>query len=137
MHIAAAHEAIGRRRAIAASIGETQHGPRAIRPKTPANMHFIAGKGNAVSSPGALHRRKQFVTVKFRFNIEQAYPLRLARRALDAGRIADGLAEHLIAAAKAEHMAVAPEMREKIDIPALAPERREPGDRLFRAGQND
>ena len=72
MHIAAAHKAIGRRRAIAASIGETQDGPGAIRPKTPANMHFIAAEGNAVLRPGTVHRRKQFVAIKVRFNIEQA-----------------------------------------------------------------
>ena len=64
--------AIGRGRAIAASIAETQNRPRAIRPKTPANMHFIAAEGNAVLSPGALHRRKQFFAFQFRFNIEQA-----------------------------------------------------------------
>ena len=72
MHIAAAHKAIGRRRAIAASIGETQHGPCAIRPKTAANVHFIAAEGNAVLRAYAMHRRKQFVAFKVRFNIEQA-----------------------------------------------------------------
>src|SRR3984893_17504608 len=72
MHIAAAHTAIGRRRAIAAPVGETQHGPRAIWPKTAANMHFIAAEGNAVLWPGASHTRKQFVAFKVRFNIEQA-----------------------------------------------------------------
>src|ERR1700730_12705549 len=61
MHIAAAHKAIGRRRAIAASIGVTQHGPRAIWTKTAADMHFVAGEGNAVLRPSALHRREQFV----------------------------------------------------------------------------
>src|SRR5580700_1777185 len=34
-------------------------------------------------------------------------------------------------------MAAAAEKREKIDIPALAPESRETGDRRFRARQND
>src|SRR3984893_15325982 len=34
-------------------------------------------------------------------------------------------------------MAAPAEMREKIDIPALAPECGETGDRRFRAGQND
>ena len=32
-------------------------------------------------------------------------------------------------------MAAAPEMREKIDIPALAPESRETGDRRFEPGR--
>src|SRR5262245_30452062 len=72
MHIAATRKAIGRRRAISASIVETQHGPRAIRPKTAANMHFIAGEGNAVLGPCALHAREQFFVFKYRFNIEQA-----------------------------------------------------------------
>src|ERR1700730_18805936 len=34
-------------------------------------------------------------------------------------------------------MTAAPEVREKIDIPALAPERREAGDRRLRTGEND
>ncbi len=72
MHIAAAHKAIGRRRPVAASIGETQHRPRAIRPKTAADMYFIAAEGNAVLRSGAMHRRKHFVACKFRFNVEQA-----------------------------------------------------------------
>src|ERR1700737_2650730 len=72
MHIAAAHTAIGRRRAIAAPIGETQHGPRAIWTKTAADMHFIAGERNAVLRPCALHARERFVARKFRINVEQA-----------------------------------------------------------------
>ncbi len=72
MHIAAAHAAIGRCRAVAASVGKTQHGPRAIRPKTAANMHFIAAEGHAVLRANAMHRGKQFVAGKLGFNIEQA-----------------------------------------------------------------
>ena len=43
--------------------------------------------------------------------------------------------EHLVAAAKTEHGAAAPAMREDVDVPALAPQRLEIGDRRLRAGQ--
>src|ERR1700730_2077370 len=137
MHIAAAHPAIGRCRAIAASIGEMQQRPCAIRPETAADMHFVTGEGNPVLRSLSLHRRQHFATEKFRLDIEQAEPLRLAGRTFNACGIANDLAEHLITAAKAEHMAAAPQMRKKIDVPALAPESLKTGDRCFRAGQND
>ena len=138
MHIAAAHSAIGGHRAIAAPIGEMQQRPRAIRPKTAANMHFITGERSAVVRalfPCTGHQ--QFVAREIRLDVEQAEPWHLAGRTFDASEIANDFAEHLIAAAKAEHMAAAPQMREKIDIPALAPETCKIGYRGFRARQND
>jgi hypothetical protein len=50
-------------------------------------------------------------------------------------RIGDRPAEHLVAAAQAEHRAAAPDMGGNVDVPALLAQERQVGDGRFRAGQ--
>ena len=54
--------------------------------------------------------------------------------ALDPLRVGDGLAQHLVAAAKAQHVPAAPYMRGQIDIPAIGAEIGQIGNGGFAAG---
>jgi hypothetical protein len=58
-------------------------------------------------------------------------------RPLDALRIFDTLAEHLIAGADAEHSPAATHVRKQVDVPTLPPEEFEICDRRFAAGKDD
>ena len=70
-------------------------------------------------------------------DVEQAEAIDGAGTAVDAVGIGDGLAEHLVAAAQAEHMAAAANMRQDVDVPALRAQEGEIADGGFAAGQND
>ena len=52
--IAGADRAAGRSRAIPAAVVETQHRPRAIRPRGDADMHLVTGKSQALRNRNAL-----------------------------------------------------------------------------------
>ncbi len=64
-------------------------------------------------------------------------PSTVPGRPLDPVRIGDRAAEHLIAAAQAEHMAAAPHMRLEIHVPPLRAQEGEIPDGGFRARQDD
>src|SRR3546814_19501593 len=52
-------------------------------------------------------------------DVEQAESFRFARRPLDAARIGDPRAEHLVAAAEPDDQAAAPDMRLEVDVPEI------------------
>ena len=70
-------------------------------------------------------------------DVEQAEARDLARRALDAVRVGDARAEHLIAAADAQHVPAAAHVGGEVDVPALRAKEGEVGDRRLGAGQDD
>ena len=64
-------------------------------------------------------RHCRLVAAEHRVDVEQPEPCDRAGPPLDAVRIGDRPAEHLVAAAEAEHPAAAPVMGEDVDVPAL------------------
>ncbi len=66
----------------------------------------------------------------------RAQALGRARRPLGTGRVPDGSAEHLIAAAKTDYGPAAAQVRHDIDIESGFPERREVRDRRLRSRQD-
>ena len=69
-----------------------------------------------------------------RRHVEQPQPRHRPRRALDPVRIGDLAAQHLVAAADAQHVAAAAHMRGEVDVPAVGAEIGEVGAGGFRAG---
>ena len=70
-------------------------------------------------------------------DLEQAETLDFRGWSLDAVRIGDAAAEHLVAAADSQDGAAAPQMGPEVDVPAEFPERGEIGDGRLRARQDD
>ena len=64
-------------------------------------------------------------------NIQMPQPTDGLRRALQPGGVGQGLAQHLIAAAYPQHMAPAPKMGRKINIPPLGAKGGQIGDGAF------
>ena len=68
-------------------------------------------------------------------DVEQAEPRDAAGRAFHAVRVGKRAAQHLVAAAQAQHPSAPPHMGGDVDVPAGAAQRGEVGDRAFRARQ--
>ena len=66
----------------------------------------------------ACDARQTFVGRHDRADVQQTQTLHLPRRTFDAFGVGYGLAQHLIAAANAQHLPATPQMRDKVHIPA-------------------
>ena len=132
MHIAALHPARARGRALGRAV-EAEPRAGAIRAGGLSDMDLVAGEGGAARRVLAALLGQMFERGHRGFHIQMTQPRHPRRRAFDPLRIGDGLAQHLIAATKAKHMAAAPDMGGKVDVPPLGPEGFEVGDRGFTA----
>ena len=99
-------------------------------------MHLVAPHRLAAGKFHAGRLNQCLVGVKLGFDVEQAEPRRLGRAALDAETVADSAAQHLIAAADAEHQAAPAEVAGDIHVPALGAQHREVRERRLGAGQH-
>ena len=133
--VAARHAAVGACRAVDLAVAEPEQRPQ--RAGRAADMHLVSLERHGAIRGLAACLDQHLVAFEHRLDIEQAEAIDLLRRPLDAMWIGDGAAQHLIAAADAEHESAAPQMRLEVDVPAELPQRREIGDGRFRPGQDD
>ena len=135
--IGALHAAVGRDRAVGAAV-DRHHRSRAVGAFAAAEMDFVALDGGRPSRNAlpvtSVVDLSALITVS---TSSRPRPSTVAGAALDAVRIGDGLAQHLIAAAEAQHVAAAADMRVDVDVPALRPQKGEIADGRFGAGKND
>src|SRR3546814_2700005 len=99
-------------------------------------MHFITLQRLTIEALSR-HRLQPLVAGKDGVHIEKAKPLNGARLPLDAFRIGDRPAEHLVAAAKPENAAATAGMRTDIDIHAARLENPQICNRRLRADQKN
>lgn len=135
MDIAAHHAPVGAGRAVRAPVVERRHRPYGIGTARLAQVHLIAFEARAERGSGDLPQH--LLGRQHRLDVEQAQPLDAPCRPLDSLRVGQALAQHLIAAAQAQHRAAAPVMRENVDVPALGPERGQIGDRRLGTRKHD
>ncbi len=131
MDVAAGNSAIpaNRSRVVARQIEEGRRGTRRA-----SDMHFVALERHAVR--GARDLDQHLVALQHRVDWQQAEPFDGRRRALNALRIGDAAAKHLVAAADAQHLPAAPHMRLQVDVPAVRAQGGEIGDGRLRARQD-
>src|ERR1700730_2943099 len=136
MDVSALHQTIGRASAIGTSI-QRDNRSRAVQAFAAAEMYFIAFDGGAGGAIDTADQRGGFVAAHGRRDIEQSQPVDRPGAAVDAIRIGNSLAEHLIAAAEPENTATAADMGLDVDVPALCAQEGEIGDGGFAAGQDN
>ena len=85
--------------------------PRRIRSRGLPHVHLVARDRLATFARVARCTNEALALAHHRFDIEQAEPRSLPRRPLDAGRVGDAVAQHLVAAAEAHQPAAAPHVR--------------------------
>ena len=137
MHVGARDAAVGRDRAVELAVGEAQQRARAVGAFRLADMHLIASERRAVRKARAFDLAQHLLAGQHRGDVEQLEALDLVRRPLDAVRVGHAFAQHLVAAANAEHAPAAPRMGGEVDIPALLAKEFEIGDGRLAAGQDD
>mmetsp|Transcript_4896 Transcript_4896/g.15809 ORF Transcript_4896/g.15809 Transcript_4896/m.15809 type:complete len:370 (+) Transcript_4896:2614-3723(+) len=135
MDIAARDQPVGAHRALAASIGQASERLFGIGTARLPHMDFIALEARAQRL--ARHLAQHLVATNHRFDIQQAKPRNLARRPLNPLRVGNPAAQHLIAAAQAEHGPPPSHMGEDIDLPSFAPQKGHIGQSRLRSGQHD
>ena len=74
---------------------------------------------------GAGDAGQRLVGQQRRLNIKVPQPLNASRRAFNPLRIGDAPPQHLVAAAQPQHEPTTAQMGQKVDVPALPPQRRE------------
>ncbi len=82
-------------------------------------MHLVAGERHAVGQARAGDRGEALLGRHHRLDVEEAEARHRARRPLDPVRVGEAPAQHLVAAAQAQHPAAPADMGAQIDVPAL------------------
>jgi len=80
-------------------------------------MHFVTLERHALRHGLSGDLDQDLVAAQNGLRLEQAEPFDAAGWSFDAFGIGDAPAEHLIAAAEAQHVATAAEMRREVDVP--------------------
>src|SRR5262245_24563482 len=99
-------------------------------------MHFIAFEGSPAFRDAPANALQDLIARQHGIDVEQSEPVRCPRWSFHARGILDAVAQHLKSSANPQHVAAAPDMAGKVDVPSLCPEESQIGYGGFRARQD-